>query len=691
MAIVEARPGIPLREWQSRQREAALAKRPRDDEDELELSPEATERYRILRYCAKTLETARRTRKPHETFDRAWALYKGDVWSPRRAPWRASITINKIRAFITFIQAIMTDNKPRVSVEPLVPGSEDAADLLRKLSDRDWDENDMQLVCSLWVLYGLIWGYAFVKVYYDPYANGGRGKHCTDVIPPYEIFVNPDAKSVEDAEYIIHCKQMTMGWIRRNFPVQARMVDKVKGFKTHDESDKMGDRNRDYVRDGDNKAPRILSAMNIDGNVTYPPSPMTQNRYFDDDRETVEIAEYWLRDETLEAYQRPIVKGGKMEMQPEVVDGVAVMEVVGTKQIISDIDGTLISVPDRQPKMVPKMETAWRLKFPNGRLIVIAAGKILLRDIPNPYQTDGFPFSMWKDYDVGSVYAQGEPLALQSCATAVNKIASQVYEILQKMGNPGWKIKKGAGVNTNAITGQPGQCVPMEDTQQGMVPLDKPTIPGEFFTLFNIITEGMAEVSGVNNAVTGTMKADNTGYAAIDQLQESSSAPIRLKVRNFEAGLRRYGKLRIQLIQQYDNGDRPLKIEKPFDPDVVQPAGDVQVEFRNYKNADLQGLVDFQVVPISSLSVSPSGTWNRWLTLKDKGIIDLIAWHEKNRIEGWKTTLPRMLAQQKIDMAQATAAKAASKGGGSGAKSAAQSKRGPASQLPSRQQNAAVR
>ena len=683
MAIVESRPGVPLREWQSRQREAARAQRPRDDDDELELNPEAQKRFRILRYCAKTLESARRTRKPHETFDRAWALYKGDVWSPRRAPWRASITINKIRAFITFIQAIMTDNKPRVSVEPLVPGSEDAADLLRKLSDRDWDENDMQLVCSLWVLYGLIWGYAFVKVYYDPYANGGRGKHCTDVIPPYEIFVNPDAKSVEDAEYIIHCKQMSMGWIRRNFPVQARSVDKVKGFKTHDESDKMGDRNRDYVRDGDNKAPRILSAMNIDGNVTYPPSPMTQNRYFDDDRETVEIAEYWLRDDTLEAYQRPIVKGGKMEMQPEVVDGVAVMDVVGTKQIISDIDGTLISVPDRQPKMVPKMETAWRLKFPNGRLIVIAAGKILLRDIPNPYQTDGFPFSMWKDYDVGSVYAQGEPLALQSCATAVNKIASQVYEILQKMGNPGWKIKKGAGVNTNAITGQPGQCVPMEDTQQGMVPLDKPTIPGEFFTLFNIITEGMAEVSGVNNAITGGMKPDNTSFATIDQLQESGSAPIRLKVRNFEAGLKRYGTLRLQLIQQYDQGDRPLRIEEDYPGDVVQPPGEVQVQFRRYTNADLQGQIEFSVQPISSLSTSPAGVWQKWLTMYKDGIIDLQWFHVKRRIEGYRTELPRMIKQKQLEAAQGAALKKVSKvGGTSPAKSAAQSRRGAPSNTP---------
>jgi hypothetical protein len=413
--------------------------------------------------------------------------------------------------------------------------------------------------------------------------------------------------------------------------------------------------------------------------------PLSQSHYFDDDRESVEIWEMWLKDATLEAYQRPIVKGGKMVMQPEVVGGVAQMNVVGTKQIISDIDGTLISVPDRQPKMVPKMETAWRRKFPNGRLVVIAGGKILLRDIPNPYQTDGFPFAMWKDYDIGSVYGQGEPLALQSCATAINKIASQVYEILQKMGNPGWKVKKGAGVNTNAITGQPGACIPMEDTVQGMVPLDKPTIPGEFFTLFEIIAKGMGEVSGINDSVTGSVNTANTAFATIDQLQESSSAPIRLKVRNFESGLKRYGKLRIQLIQQYDQGDRPLKIEEDYPADVAQPAGEVQVQFRRYTNADLQGQVEFSIQPISSLSTSPAGTWNKWISMYKDGLIDLQWFHVKRRIEGYRTELPRMLKQKAQDAAAGAALKSASKAPPKDAsKSAAQSRRASPSALPMR-------
>lgn len=204
MAVVSRTSGKTLvTDAISRRVEERKTRERQEQSDEFELSPEEEDRFQILRYCQKTYEAAQKGRKPHETFDRSWDIYTSRMWLKGRPPWRASITINKVRHFIEFMQSVMTDNKPRVSVEPLIPGSEDAADLLRKLVDRDWDENNMQRESSLWVLYGLVFGYAFMKVYYDPFANGGRGKHCVDVIPPNEMYVDPQAKGVEDAEYLL--------------------------------------------------------------------------------------------------------------------------------------------------------------------------------------------------------------------------------------------------------------------------------------------------------------------------------------------------------------------------------------------------------------------------------------------------------------------------------------------------------
>ena len=186
----------------------------------------------------------------------------------------------------------------------------------------------------------------------------------------------------------------------------------------------------------------------------------------------------------------------------------------------------------------------------------------------------------------------------------------------------------------------------------------------------------------------------------MDQLQESGAAPIRLKVRNCEEGITRIGKLRTQLIQQYDNGQRPIRITEETKPlpdasegNVVQPAANVALQFKTYKRKDLQGQVEFGIVPISSLSTSPAGTWNRWMTMLDKHLIDDVWWHGKFRVEGWRTELPRMKAEQKKMAADAAALKALSKAkpGPSARPGMPQRRPGQRSNIPKRETNAAVR
>ena len=233
-----------------------------------DLTEEEQKEFEIVWRTEQMYADAKKAREPFETFDIAWDLFIGNVWPTRWPTWRARITVNKIRAFITFMQAIMTDNKPRFSVEPTYWGSEDAADLLHQLADRHWDDDDVQDKMSLVCLYGLIWGTGFIKRWFDPYADGGRGKHMSVAVPPYRIFANQTATCVEDAEYIIHVEDQTMGWVRRNFPDKAKLVSGVKGVRTGD----FKERDRDFVREGDqNEQLRIVSAQNMgNGNITPP-------------------------------------------------------------------------------------------------------------------------------------------------------------------------------------------------------------------------------------------------------------------------------------------------------------------------------------------------------------------------------------------------------------------------------------
>ena len=698
---------IPFQEWMSQQEDKARGQSD-DDDDRPVLTEEEQQRFKIIRYCTNLYDQSRKAREPFETFDVAWDLFIGNVWPTRWPTWRAKITINKIRAFITFMQAVMTDNKPRLNVEALVPGSEEAADLLRKLVDRDWDENNMQQKVATFVLYGLIWGTGFLKITYDPYADGGRGKHVATPVVPYRIYTNRTATCIEDAEYIIQAEIQTMGWVRRNFPDKAEVVNRVRQTRTADRRE----RDRDYIREGDvNESQRIITAQNVNGNITGPQYSMPNPQYMEDDEDEVEVVEYWLRDDTLETYQRQKVVNGQPQVQPVLnAEGMYTFEPTGKMRIAtSEIDGSMFASPVMKPKMAPVMETCWRAKYPNGRLVMIAGGRVLLRDIPAPFQIDGFPYAMWKDYDVGNFWGLGEPLGLKDCAIALNRVVSQVYDILEKTGNPSFIMKKGAGVNAQSIKNKPGSIIPM-DEMDALKPLDKPAMPPQFFDLFKLLRESMAEISGVNDSVMGALPAANTAFATMDQLQESGAAPIRQKVRNLETGLTRVGKLRVQLIQQFDNGKRPLRerVEtfnaapppsigadgEETTPSIVEPASNVEVKFRSYSRADLQGAVEFGIVPISSLSTSPAGAWNRWMDMYQKHLIDRQWWHEKFRIEGWRTNLPRMSQQEAQDAAREAAAKQMSKakpGPAPTRPARARRKPAPPSNVPSRQANAMMR
>jgi hypothetical protein len=693
---------IPFEEWiQGKMSSAREERDSSPEEPEDDLTPEEQEEFEIVTYCNRLYDDARRAREPYETFDVAWDLYVGNVWGGSRWPsWRAKISLNKIRAFITFMAAVMTDNKPRISVEPTVPGTEDAADLLRKLVDRTWTMKT-QSKLSVFVIYMLIWGTSFIKVTYDPYADGGRGKHLETVIPPYRVFTNRTATSIEDAEVLIQSDDATMGWIRRGFPDKAKQCHRLRGITN---SDRTTGRDRDYIREGEGDSrQRIVSAQNINGNITAPQySSGKSSQHLEDDDDTVEVLEYWLRDDSLEMYERQKVVNGVKQTKPMIgPDGMYVMEKTGEHPAISEIDGSPFMAKVFSPKQEPDMESCWRPKYPNGRLVLIAGGRVLLRDVPSPFQTNGFPWAMAKDYDTGGFWGCGEALALKDPQIASNKILSRIYDILEKIGSPSYKLKKGGGVNAQSIKDKPGLIIPMDD-MDSLQPLQKPEIPKEFFELYSILQTGMREVSGLNEAVTGSANASNTAFATIDSLQESGAAPIRGKVRNFEEAIQRFGELRVQLIQQWDQGERPLRLrpdglDAQGQSDVVQPFDSVATKFRTYKNADLQGSVEFEVTPISSLSTSPSGTWNRWLQLKKEGLVDTPWWHSKFRLEGWRTQLPRMMQQQKINQAADAAAKAASKvkPGPPGSRPLNHPKnqqtKAPPSHVPSRHQNASVR
>ena len=205
-----------------------------------------------------------------------------------------------------------------------------------------------------------------MKITYDPYARtAGRGKHVATPIAPYRVFANRTATCVEDTEYLIHVEDMTMGWIRRNFPDKAKACWRLRGIHTGDHT---SSRDRDYIREGDGQpVQRIVSAQNVNGHITAPQYARGNSQHLEQDNDdTVEVGEYWLRDDSLESYERQKIVNGVKQTQPMVgPDGLyALFEQIGTRPAVSEIDGAPFLMPIMQPKQEPVMETCWRCQVP---------------------------------------------------------------------------------------------------------------------------------------------------------------------------------------------------------------------------------------------------------------------------------------------------------------------------------------
>lgn len=691
-AVAEARANthlVHIDDWNARKKKDALLKSKREEKPEL--TDDETAELEIARFCLQMLRDGQRARQPYETFDDAWALFIGDVWPAKYPVWKARITINKIRSFLLFMQAIMTDQKPRVSVMPLVPGTEAAARLMNKLVDRSWDETGMQKKIALAVLYGLIWGTGFLKITYDPLANNEQGRHEAAAVVPYRIYTNPTATSVEDARYIIHIEDQTLGYIAEKFPDKYNIVRKFKNARVDTEMAT----NRDFIREGfgQQRLPLENAVRTAINNIMQDNGRPSKNV---DDNETVEVAEFWFRDETTETYERQVIKGGVPQMKDAVdEDGMPIVKIGRYEQAASPIDGLPYMRPVYVRQQEPMMELARRAMFPNGRLVIMA-GPVVMCDIANPYQIDGFPFAMWKNLDVGAFFGQGEPLNMKDPQIALNRILSQIFDILEKIGNPMLKYKKGMGLETRSLRNKPGSIIPLEELN-ALEPLNVAPIQQGFFDFTNTIDKFFGGVANLPDVAMGGSPGGNTAFATVDSLQESAAAPVRQKVRNMEEMISRAGKLRIQLIQQFDRGDRPIRERidnvQPtpiYDEEgeilaIPQPASAVEIQFTKFTNAELQGPLEFSVVPDSSLSVSPAGVRSLYLQLFDKHIVDQQAVLEKLNIDDMNQIMKRM------QTAAAAAAQAKKKPGPKPkGKPQAQPTQNP-SQVPGRQQVSALR
>jgi hypothetical protein len=159
------------------------------------------------------------------------------VGQPGRSLKRGRLHANKILPSVQNRLARLCKNPPRYDVRPesMDAADKDAARLGVQVIDNVWDKqkiNVKRLSLMMWVQQA---GYAFMKTCWDDslgklvgYAEDGspvyEGDVRVDVVPSLEVYADPLAKTLDDAQYIIHAKVRKLDYFKTHYPDRGHLV-----------------------------------------------------------------------------------------------------------------------------------------------------------------------------------------------------------------------------------------------------------------------------------------------------------------------------------------------------------------------------------------------------------------------------------------------------------------------------------
>lgn len=218
-----------------------------------------------------------------------------------------------------------------------------------------------------------------------------------------------------------------------------------------------------------------------------------------------------------------------------------------------------------------KERTKWVKKYPNGRLIITANGKMLV-NIPNPYAHGEFPYAIYASRISGRILSWGDAEPLFVLADKMNRLLKDAMANLRISMNTPWIADRHAFGETDKhhlLTNQPGLVI-LKNPQSEVARLPAGELPQSYFLFYQEMRKLFDDVLGSYGVQRGQLeKGAQLSADAVTQLQSASLARSRLKARMFENFLKRVGWLLQWNERQFFDSDYKVAVTKPGSKEKV--------------------------------------------------------------------------------------------------------------------------
>lgn len=149
--------------------------------------------------------------------------YRGDYFKNKNLPdYKSDLVSNYIFSIIETIRPIMLDHDPKFQAMPRTPEGMGFANDLQDAFSYEWDRESVALKVFRELITTLVTG---SSIFFTPWDSSGKQIHSIPV-NVFNIFPDPLATGVFDAEYIIYASYRNAFRLKRQFPSFA---DKLVG------------------------------------------------------------------------------------------------------------------------------------------------------------------------------------------------------------------------------------------------------------------------------------------------------------------------------------------------------------------------------------------------------------------------------------------------------------------------------
>lgn len=447
-------------------------------------------------------------------WDRNWKLLNNKVWPDTRAQWLPAPALSEIMPIIASIVAWQTDQRPQIRTVPQVDlNAAYATDLsgmcqdMETCIDASWQAHLFEAECEKVCWDSGTFGTGIYKSLWDNTLCEGLGDISMRRVDPYTFYPDPQASSMEDANYFLEVRTMALQEVDRRWPGSAKYLNEMYETDT--------DRRPDlYQNTG--QSPMANPAALPGGTQWYGlPGQAHDHVYMN---KGVTVIEAWLR-------ETEIIRATAQEKKAD-------------------------------PNAADKVHDQWRC-------VIIAGNLVLFNELAIDLWNHGrHPYSRQVFQDMGEFWGISLVEHLAPLQLAINRLLAAIQMNAELCGNPVWLEDTRSNIQRTAIVNKPGQRIsksPGSETGWAVPPPMSADVP----QLIQFYLHEMERISGLSAISRGMSPQGRNAADVLDAIQEAGFVRVRLSLRNMERALMEQGNLLASLVVENYTGPRIVSIVGP--------------------------------------------------------------------------------------------------------------------------------